>query len=131
MADDGALRVVREGWELWVAGDLEKYLSLWADDGVWTMAGQSQVSGQWRGREEIAKMAGIAFEMSGGTLQARLIELAAASEESVLGYFHLTASRPGASIDQDGLQRLVVRDGKIVSLLNLFADVAEIDAFYK
>jgi len=49
----------------------------------------------------------------------------------VLGYFHLEASRPGATIDQDGLQRFVVRNGKIVSLDNLFADLDEVDAFYQ
>jgi hypothetical protein len=34
----------------------------------------------------------------------------------VLGYFHFEASRSGVSMNQDGLQRFVVRDGKIVSI---------------
>ena len=64
-------------------------------------------------------------------MKARPLELAEAGADSVLGYFHLEASRPDATIDQDGLQRFVVRNGKIVSLHNLFADLAEVDAFYE
>jgi hypothetical protein len=48
----------------------------------------------------------------------------------VLGYFHITAERPGAFLDQDGLQRFVVRDGKMVSLHNVWTDQAAVDTFY-
>jgi hypothetical protein len=72
-----------------------------------------------------------AFEMSAGTLKARPLELVEAGADSVLGYFHVEASRPDATIDQDGLQRFVVRNGKIASLHNLFADLEQFDAFYK
>ena len=57
-------------------------------------------------------MVRVAFEVSGGTLKARPIELAAADENSVLGYFQLDAQRPGATIHQHGFQRWVVRRGK-------------------
>jgi hypothetical protein len=39
--------------------------------------------------------------MSGGTLKAHPLELGAAGEESVLGFFRVEAQRPGATIDQD------------------------------
>ena len=131
MADQSALAVVEQAWERWVAADLEGFVALWDADGIWTNPGQSQISGAWRGHEQIAKVAQIAFEVSGGTLQARPIELAAAGDNSVLGYFHFEASRPDASLDQDALQRFVVRNGKIVSLHNMFADVEAADAFYR
>ena len=131
MADEGALAIVQQAWDRWVAEDLEGFLALWDADGVWTMPGQSQISGEWRGLDQIAKVAQTAFEVSGGTLKAKPIELAATGSDSVLGYFHFTASREGASLDQDALQRFVVRNGKIVSLQNMFADVAAADAFYK
>jgi ketosteroid isomerase-like protein len=129
MADD-ALDVARRAWDKWMAADLEGFLSLWDPDGVWTLQGHSQIGGAWRGPGEIAKVAQIAFEVSGGTLKATPVELAAAGSDAVLGLFHLEASRPGATIDQDGLQRIVVRNGKMVSLHNLFTDVDEIDAFF-
>jgi ketosteroid isomerase-like protein len=131
MADVSALEVVEQAWDRWVAADLDGFVALWDADGVWTNAGQSQISGAWRGRDEIAKVAQIAFEVSGGTLQARPIELAATSDEAVLGYFHFEATRPGASLDQDALQRFVVRKGKIVSLDNMWANGAAVDAFYQ
>jgi hypothetical protein len=73
----------------------------------------------------------VSHEGRGPTLQARPIELAAAGDEAVLGYLHLEATRPGASLDQDALQRFVVRNGKIVSLDNMWADGAAVDAFYQ
>jgi hypothetical protein len=85
----------------------------------------------WFNRLGIVGWPQIAFEVSGGTLQARRIELAAASDESVLGYFHFEATRPGASLDQDGPQRFVVRNGKILSLDNMWADGAAVDTFYQ
>jgi uncharacterized protein len=131
MADQSALAVVQQAWDCWVAGDLEGFVALWDADGVWTNPGESQIAGPRRGHEEITKVAQIAFEVSGGTLQARPIELAAAGDDSVLGYFHFEATRPGASLDQDALQRWVVRDGKIVSLHNMFADGKAFDDFYR
>ena len=131
MADESALEVAQQAWDRWVAADLEGFLALWDADGVWTMQGHSQISGSWRGLDEIAKVAQTAFEVSGGTLKARPIELAAAGADSVLGYFHVEASRPDATLDQDALQRFVVRNGRIASLHNLFTDVDEVDAFYK
>ena len=131
MADESALDVAQQAWDRWVAADLEGFLALWDADGVWMMQGHSQISGSWRGLDEIAKVAQTAFEVSGGTLKARPIELAAAGADSVLGYFHVKASRPDAALDQDALQRFVVRNGKIASLHNLFTDVDEVDAFYK
>ena len=96
--------------------------------------GRCRVTRRSRGRGAATRdrqAAQLAFEVSGGTLQAHPIELAAAGDDSVLGYFHFEASRPGASLDQDGLQRIVVRNGKIVSLHNMFADVEAADAFYQ
>ena len=87
MADESALAVARQAWDRWVAADLEGFLALWAADGVWTMQGHSQISGTWQGPDEIAKVAQTAFEVSGGTLKARPIELAAAGADSVLAIF--------------------------------------------
>jgi hypothetical protein len=87
--------------------------------------------GPRRGHEEIAKVAQTAVEVSGGTLKGRPVELAAAGEDSVLGYARIEAQRPGATIDQYVLQRFVVRNGKIVSLHNVYCDQDEVDAFYK
>ena len=131
MADRTALAIVQEAWEKWVAGDLEGFLGLWEPSGVWTQSGHSRVSGSFQGVEEMAKMAQVVFEVSEGTLKAQPIELAAAGEESVLGYFHAEGQRPGATINQDAMQRVVVRNGKIVSVLNVLINQDEVDAFYK
>jgi ketosteroid isomerase-like protein len=130
MADDDALAVARRAWERWVAADLEGFLAMWAPDGVWTMAGTSRISGSHKGIEAIGEVARLAFELSGGTLKAAPKELAASGPESVLGYFHMTAEREDAALDQDGLQRMIIRDGKLVSLHNVWTDEAAVNRFY-
>lgn len=42
----------------------------------------------------------------------------------------MEAERPGASLDQNGLQRMLIRDGKLVALDNVFSDEAAMDAFF-
>ena len=131
MADTTALAVVQEAWDKWVAADLDGFVKLFDPDGVWTNAGHNRVSGPRRGHAEITKVAQLVFEISGGTLKAQPIELAASDENSVLGYFQLDAERPGATIHQNGLQKWVVRKGKVVSLDNAFLDQGEVDRFFK
>ena len=131
MTDATPLAVARDAWDKWVAGDLEGFLGLWNPNGVWTNSGHSQVSGARQGTDEIAKVAQTVFEVSGGTFKARPVELASGGEDSVLGYFHMEAERTGATIDQFGLQRMVVRDGKILALDNVFSNQDEFDVFYQ
>ena len=130
MGDSSSLSVAQKAWEYWVAADLEGFLSLWHEDGVWTNAGHSQISGPRRGREAIGQVAQTVFEVSGGTFKAHPVELAASGDDVVLGRFHMVAERDGVAVDQDGLQRMVIRDGKIVTLDNLFSDEAAMDAFF-
>jgi ketosteroid isomerase-like protein len=123
-----ALAAVRKAWAV---ADLEAFVKLWDPDGVWTHSGHSQISGPHSGHWEIAEMVRITFEVSGGTLKAQPIELVAASESSVLGFFQLDARRPGATIHQNGFQRWVVDRGRIVSLDNVYCDQDEFDEFFR
>ena len=128
MTDVTALSVVQEAW---VVSDLEGFVKLWDPGGVWTHSGHSQISGPHSGHWEIAEMVRITFEVSGGSLKVEPIELVAASENSVLGYFQLDAQRPGAVIHQYGFQRWVVDNGRIKSLDNVYCDQDEFDEFFR
>jgi len=128
MTDITALGVVQQAWGV---ADLEEYVKLWDPDGVWTHSGHSQISGPHGGHWEIAEMVRIAFEVSGGTLKVQPIELVAAGENSVLGYFQLDAQRPGATIHQYGFQRWVIRNAKVESLDTVYCDQDEFDAFFQ
>ncbi|MEO5900652.1 MAG: nuclear transport factor 2 family protein [Ilumatobacteraceae bacterium] len=130
MADGSALDIAKRAWDYWVAADLEGFLSLWEEDGVWTNGGSSQISGPRQGHAAIAGVAQTVFEVSGGTFKARPVELAQFGDDVVLGRFHCEATRPGATLNQDGLQRMVIRNGKLHSLDNLYSDGAAMDAFF-
>lgn len=130
MAGETALDVAKRAWDCWVAGDLDGFLALWEPDGVWTNSGHSQISGPRQGHAAIADVARTVFEVSGGTFKAHPLELAASGDDVVLGHFHMEAQRPGASLDQYGLQRMHIRDGKLVTLDNVFSDETAMDAFF-
>lgn len=106
------------------------FLSLWHEDGVWTNAGHSQISGARQGHQAIGDVARIVFELSGGTFKAHPVELVASGDDAVLGRFHMVAERDNVTLDQEGLQRMVVRDGQLVTLDNLFSDERAMDAFF-
>ena len=131
MAVGTALAVAQEAWDKWAAGDLDGFVKLFEPDGVWTNWGNNRVSGPKRGYAEITAMAQLAFEISGGTLNAQLIALAPAGENSVLGYFQFDAERPGATAHTNGLQRWVIRNGKVVSLDNVYLDRDQVDEVFK
>ena len=57
MAEISALSVAQKAWECWVAADLDGFLSLWHEDGVWTNAGHSRISGQRQGHQAIGDVA--------------------------------------------------------------------------
>ena len=57
MAEISALNVAQKAWECWIAADLDGFLSLWHEDGVWTNAGHSQISGARQGRQAIGDVA--------------------------------------------------------------------------
>jgi ketosteroid isomerase-like protein len=124
------LEVAQQAWDHWVAADLDGFLSLWQEDGVWTNAGHSQISGPRQGHDAIGAVARTVFELSGGTFKAHPVELAASGDDVVLGRFHMVAERDGVRLDQDGLQRMVIRGGKLVTLDNLFSDEGAMDAFF-
>jgi uncharacterized protein len=130
MSETSALVVAQKAWECWVAADLDGFLALWQEDGVWTNAGHSQISGARHGHEAIGEVARTVFELSGGTFKAHPVELVASGDDAVLGRFHMVAERDGVTLEQEGMQRMVVRDGKLVTIDNLFSDERAMDAFF-
>jgi ketosteroid isomerase-like protein len=125
-----ALQVAQQAWECWVAADLDGFIALWDEDGVWTNAGHSRISGPRQGHQAIGDVARTVFELSGGTFKAHPVELVASGDNTVLGRFHMVAERDGVVLDQDGMQRMVVRGGKLVTLDNLFSDERAMDDFF-
>src|SRR4051812_44298291 len=121
VAEKSALTVAQKAWEFWVAADLDGFLSLWHEEGVWTNAGHSQISGARQGHQAIGDVARTVFELSGGTFKAHPVELVASGDDTVLGRFHMVAERDNVTLEQDGLQRMVVHDGQVVTLDNLFS----------
>jgi len=75
--------IVRRGYKAFSEGDMETLGSLYTDDVVQTMPGNSQVSGEYKGRDNVLGLYGKLFELSGGTFAVDLKSVEAKGDKVV------------------------------------------------
>jgi uncharacterized protein len=130
MAEHPNVAVVRDAYAAFGAGDLEAALADLADDCTFHFGGDGPNSGDHQGREAITAALIANFELTAGT-QALDIKSIFADDIHAAVVLHETASRPdGASIAMDEVHVLRLRDGKVVDLWDVPADVEEHDRFF-
>lgn len=97
-----------------------------APDVTWTIPGSSKVSGLMHGRAEIIGLADTldAYEVR-VTLQAITFGL-----DTVAVELHDTGDHNAKTLDQNVVNVLTIRDGKIASVAEHLADVVSFDAYF-
>jgi ketosteroid isomerase-like protein len=112
---------LRRGFAAFSAGDLGALLDLFTDDAVWTIPGETQISGAYRGRDEILSMLRTVHELTGGTYRAEPMWLVADDEHASVAY-RATGEREGRSVDIVQVLACTVREGRLAEVLALPAD---------
>jgi ketosteroid isomerase-like protein len=120
---------LRRGFAAFSAGDLAALDGLFADDVVWTIPGETRVSGTYRGRDEILAMLRSLHELTGGSYRVEPLWLVADDEHAAVAY-RATGEREGRSIDLVQVLACTVRDGRLAEVLALPADPAAFAAFW-
>jgi ketosteroid isomerase-like protein len=122
--------VVRRLYDAVAAADLDAVAACFAEDAVWHLPGRGALAGTHRGwaaiRDDLLARQG---PLSGGTFQARLLDLAVGTEY-VVAVVHATADHAGRRLDQTVCQLMRVRAGKIVEVRGHYSDEAALDAFW-
>jgi ketosteroid isomerase-like protein len=131
MANDNE-DLVRKGYEAFGQGAMDTLARLMADDVVHTFPGDSQVSGEHKGRDAAFALYGKLFELSGGTFKADLKSATARGDDTVVAKHGHSATRDGKTIDVEETLTFTIEDGQMTRLESSFepGDQAAVDDFW-
>ena len=112
------------------AGDLEAVIDAYAEDGIYRVAGDNIVSGNFRGHDEIRDFFIHLATVTGGTMRLDVVDTLADDDHAVM-FWHLTAEREGKTLDATGTMAFKIdADGKFSESWFLYDDQRAYDAFY-
>ena len=122
--------LVRQGYKAFGEGDMDTLRSLFADDAVHIATGNSPVSGDYKGVDDILAYYGKLFELSDGTFAAELTSTKVEGDDTVVATHRDTAKRGDKTLDQDETLTFTISGGKFTRLVEDHSDQAAYDAFW-
>ena len=120
---------IRRGYKAFGEGDMETLGSLYTDDVVQTMPGTSQISGEYKGRDNVLGLYGKMFEVSGGTFKAELQDLKTEGDK-VISVHKASGQRDDNTLDDDENIAFSFSGDKISRLDLTSNDQAAVDKFW-
>lgn len=129
MADHPNLDILRRGYAAYGSGDLDTVNELFADDIVWHVAGRSQISGDYTGKEQVFGFFGKLQELSGGTSRLDVHDIVAGDEHGV-AIVSESAERNGRSHTSRAAHVFHLRDGKVTEMWDAQVDQYSSDEFW-
>jgi len=123
-------KIVREIYRALSEGDYGKYFSLLSDDIVYYAAGDCQVSGIHKGKEELKRMGTLTFEETQGTHRVELKSLSA-TNTYVAAIDIWKASRNGNSIQMENLLVYKLKNGKVTEIREFIENEKLHDEFWR
>jgi hypothetical protein len=121
--------IVRRGYQAFSDGDMETLGGLYTDDVVQTMPGSNQVSGEYKGRDNVLGLYGKLFELSGGTFSAELKSVKTDGDK-VVSVHHSQGERDGKTLSDDESIAFTFSGDKISRLDVTAGDQAAVDDFW-
>ena len=121
---------VHRGYEAFGRGDMDTLRSLMTPDVIQSVPGNTPISGQHKGVDDVLGYYAKLFELTGGTLKAELESVKDDGPDKVLAVHHLTAQRDGKSYDEVEQLHFTLSGGKITRLDEEHPDLAKFDAFF-
>ena len=121
--------LLRKGLEAFGRGDLDTVQSLFADDIVWHVGGNNQLSGDYKGKQEVLGWLAKNAELSGGTLKVEPHDILG-NDEHVVALITATAQREGKSLRDNATQVYHVTDGKVTEVWLHAGDQKAVDDFW-
>lgn len=120
--------LLRRGYEAFRSGDLDTMSELFADDITWRASGDSPLSGEFHGQQEVfANFARIPELTSAFDMQ---IHDVLANDEHAVGMVKMHAERNGQSMDGDAIHVYHVEDGQVTEAWIVQVDQAAWDEFW-
>lgn len=119
-------RAVFDGF---AAGDSAVWDML-SDDITWHIGGDNQISGTYRGPQEVIGLLGRMAELSGGTYEAADIHDILANDDHAVALVRVGGQRDGSTLDTRAVFVVHVEDGIFTELFLTYEDDAAANAFW-
>ena len=104
--------LARRGYQAFSEGDMATLNELFADDLVWHVGGRSSLAGDYRGKDAVFDFFAKTMEMTGGTFRLEVHDILA-NDDHVVALTTVSGQRDGKSINDNSVQVLHVKDGKV------------------
>jgi ketosteroid isomerase-like protein len=121
--------LVRRGYEAFATGDMATLNELFSDNLVWHVPGHNQLSGDFRGKDEIFSSFQKVGELSGGTFKLDIHAILADDEHAVV-LTRSTGQREGKTLDDNSVQVFHLKDGMVTEQWLYPGDAEATDAFW-
>lgn len=124
--------LVRRGYAAFGAGDMDTLMSLMAPDVVHTIPGNNRFTGEHKGTDELMRLYGELFTVSGGTYAAQLLSVEETAPGTVVSRHRGTAQREGRTLNTEETLTFTIENGMITRIESSFSpeDEAAEDAFW-
>jgi uncharacterized protein len=122
--------LVRQAYKAFGEGDMDTLGSLFAPDAVHVATGNTPLSGEYKGIDDILAYYGQLFERSGGTFRAELQSVSVEGDDTVVATHHDSGQRNGKTLDQDENLTFTISGGKFTRLVEDHSDPAAYDDFW-
>ncbi|MFI6419116.1 nuclear transport factor 2 family protein [Streptomyces sp. NPDC050842] len=130
MAEHPDIALVRRGFEAWTRGDMETVGTLMTADCTHHSPGNSQISGHFKGRDNILAMYGKMFELTGGKMQVEMDSISMDGRGHVVASNKFFAERGDRGIEMKGALIFTIMGGKITDIDECVEDIEQSDAFW-
>jgi ketosteroid isomerase-like protein len=127
-ANDNA-KLMRRGYEAFIAGDMGTLTELFAEDAVWHLPGRGGLSGVKRGRDAVFTYFGELIARSGGTFKVTLHDVIGGDEHTI-GLHHDYAERDGKVLDHNVVLVSHIKGGRFSEFWEFHEDQPGNDAFW-
>jgi uncharacterized protein len=118
--------LLRRGYAAFGVGDLETVFGILSDDILWHNGGSNQVTGDYRGHEEVMGFFGKLIELTGGTFQLDIHDVLANDTHGVV-LVTAHAERDGQPMAAREVNVWHLADGKATEFWVFPEDTAELD----
>lgn len=129
MSDQENVALIQRGFAAFNSADVATLSEIIADDAVQHMTGSNPFTGDHKGRDNVLAMYGQLGETSNGTFQA-VLQDTKPDGDTVIATYAGKAERDGKALASTNTITFTIRDGKIVDLVDVPADLAAWDAFW-
>ncbi|MEV4944617.1 nuclear transport factor 2 family protein [Streptomyces sp. NPDC053755] len=130
MAEHPDSVLVRRGFEAWSRGDMETVGSLMTSDCTHHTPGESQISGHFKGRDNVLGMYRRMFELTGGKMRVEVDSVSVDGRGHAVAANKFYAERGDRGIELKGALIFTIVGGKISDIDECVEDIDESDAFW-